>query len=128
MAGRGRSGGRASEGARRATGDARAPVEKGRFSARRKREAVLRLLRGESLETVSREIGVTAARLSQWRDAFMTGGTQGLKSRAVDDADDGERQRLQAKIGELTMENELLYRKVDLLEGGNPLAIRRSRR
>ena len=88
----------------------------------------MRLLRGESLEAVSRELGVTAARLSQWRDAFVTGGTQGLKSRVVDDADDGERQRLQAKIGELTMENELLYRKVDLLEGGNPLAIRRSRR
>jgi len=127
MAGRGRSG-RASEGARRATGDARAAGEKGRFSAQRKREAILRLLRGESLEALSRELGVTAARLSQWRDAFVAGGTQGLKSRVVDDADDGERQRLQAKIGELTMENERLYRKVDLLEGGHPLAIRRSRR
>jgi SAM-dependent MidA family methyltransferase len=89
---------------------------------------VLRLLRGESLEAMSRELGVTAARLSQWRDAFMDSGTQGLKSRVIEDADDGERQRLQAKIGELTMENELLYRKVDLLEGGRPLAIRRSRR
>lgn len=128
MAGRGRRGGRASEGARRASDDARAAGEKGRFSARRKREAVLRLLRGENLETLSRELGVTAARLSQWRDAFVTVGTQGLRSRVVDDADDGERQRLQAKIGELTMENELLYRKVDLLEGGHPLAIRRSRR
>jgi len=128
MARRGRSGGRASEGARRAPGDARAAGEKGRFTARRKRETVLRLLRGESLETLSRELGVTAARLSQWRDAFVASGTQGLKSRVVDDADDGERQRLQAKIGELTMENELLYRKVDVLEGGDPLAIRRSRR
>jgi len=128
MAGRGRRGGRASEGARRATVDARAAGEKGRFSARCKREAVLRLLRGESLEAVSRELGVTAARLSQWREAFVESGTQGLKSRVVDGADDGERQRLQAKIGELTMENELLYRKVDLLEGGHPLAIRRSRR
>lgn len=127
MAGRGRSGERASEGARRATGDARAAVEKGRFSARRKREAVLRLLRGESLEAVSRALGVTAARLSQWRDAFVDSGTQGLKSRVIDDADDGERQRLQAKIGELTMEIELLNKKVDLLEGGHPLPTRRSR-
>jgi len=128
MAGRGRNGARASEGARRATVEACAGGERGRFSAQRKREAVLRLLRGESLEAMSRELGVTAARLSQWRDAFMDSGTQGLKSRVIDDADDGERQRLQAKIGELTMENELLYRKVDLLEGGRPLAIRRSRR
>jgi len=127
MAGNGRSGGRASEGARRATGDARAAGEKGRFSARRKREAVLRLLRGESLEAVSRELGVTAARLSRWRDAFVDSGTQGLKSRAIDVDDDGERQRLQAKIGELTMEIELLNKKVDLLEGGHPLPTRRSR-
>ena len=76
---------------------------------------------------MSRELGVTAARLSQWRDAFMEGGTQGLKSRVVDDAGDAERQRLQAKIGELTMETELLYRKVELLEGGRPLPTRRSR-
>ena len=38
---------------------------KGRFSARRKRATVLRLLRGEDLESVSRELGVTAARASQ---------------------------------------------------------------
>jgi len=128
MAGSGRSGERASEGARRATGDVRAAGEQGRFSARRKRETVQRLLRGESLEAVSRELGVTAARLSQWRDGFVDSGTQGLKTRRViDGADDGERQRLQAKIGELTMEIELLNRKVDLLEGGHPLPIRRSR-
>ena len=41
---------------------------KGRFSARRKRATVLRLLRGEDLESVSRELGITAARASQWRD------------------------------------------------------------
>lgn len=128
MAGRGERGGRASEGARRATGDARpAGGEKGRFSARRKREAVVRLLRGESLEAVSRELGVMAARLSQWREAFLDSGLHGLKGRVSEGDDDGERQRLQAKIGELTMEIELLNRKVDLLEGGHPLATRRSR-
>lgn len=118
------------EGARRATGAAgvAAGGDRGRFSAQRKREAVLRLLRGESLEKMSRELGVTAARLSTWREAFMDRGTQGLKSRAMDAAEDGERQRLQAKIGELTMEIELLNQKVDLLEGRHPLAMRRSRR
>ena len=39
---------------------------KGRFSARRKRATVLRLLRGGS-RAVSRELGITAARASQWR-------------------------------------------------------------
>ena len=46
----------------------------GRFSARRKRETVLRLLRGEDLESVSRELGITAARASQWRDQFLAAG------------------------------------------------------
>ena len=51
----------------------------------------------------------------------------GLKSRAPDARDDDHR-RLQAKIGELLMETELLYAKVDQLEAGGPLARRRSTR
>ena len=42
-----------------------------RFSARRKVEIVLRLLRGEDLELLSRELSVTAARLSKWREQFL---------------------------------------------------------
>ena len=109
---------------RRATGDA---AGRGRVSARRKRETVLRLLRGEDLESVSRELGITAARASQWRDQFLAAGQASLKSRAPD-ARDADNRRLQAKIGELLMENELLYAKVDQLEAGGPLARRRSRR
>ena len=99
----------------------------GRFSARRKRETVLRLLRGEDLESVSRELGVPAARASQWRDQFLVAGQAGLKSRATEAVDEDSR-RLQAKVGELLMENELLYAKVDHLEAGVPLARRRSTR
>jgi len=40
------------------------PGRGGRMSRPRKREAVLRLLRGEDLETVSRSLGVTAAALT----------------------------------------------------------------
>ena len=103
------------------------PGRGGRFSVGRKREVVLRLLRGEDLESVSRELGVTAARASQWRDQFLVGGQASLKSRAPDARDEDNR-RLQAKIGELLMENELLYAKVDQLEAGGPLARRRSKR
>ena len=110
-------------GARRATGAAVG----GRFSARRKRETVLRLLRGEDLESVSRELGITAARASQWRDRFLAAGQAGLKSRATEARDEANR-RLQAKIGELLMETELLYAKVNHLEAGGPLARRRSTR
>jgi hypothetical protein len=45
----------------------------GRMSRQRKRAAVLRLLRGEDLELVSRSLGVTAATLSGWRDDFLAG-------------------------------------------------------
>ena len=88
----------AAEGARRATGAAAERDGKGRFSARRKRETVLRLLRGEDLESVSRELGITAARASQWRDQFVAVGQAGLKSRATEAGDD-EHRRLRAKIG-----------------------------
>ena len=87
----------AAESARRATRPAAERDRKGRFSARRKRATVLRLLRGENLESVSRELGITAARASQWRDQFLAAGQAGLKSRAPD-ARDEEHQRLHAKV------------------------------
>ena len=74
--------GSAAEGAGRATGAAAELERKGRFSARRKHETVLRLLRGEDLESVSRELGITAARASQWREQFLVAGQAGLRSRA----------------------------------------------
>ena len=69
------------ERARHAGGDGPAPERRRRMSARRKQSAVLRLLRGEALELVSRELGVTAAELSAWRDAFLAAGEGSLKTR-----------------------------------------------
>src|SRR3954468_22831881 len=89
---------------------ARNSGERGRFSSQRKTATVLRLLRGEDLELVSRELGVTAATLSGWRDDFLAGGQAALKSRPTDDRDD-EIARLRAKVGELTMNNELLLQR-----------------
>src|SRR5919202_1742075 len=56
----------------------------GRMSRPRKRDAVLRLLRGEDLERVSRSLGVTAATLSGWRDAFLAGGEAALATKPAD--------------------------------------------
>ena len=103
------------------------PGRRRRMSAQRKQAAVLRLLRGEALELLSRELAVTAAELSGWRDAFLAGGEASLKSRPADGRD-GEIGRLKAKVGDLTMANELLGAKIERLEGGRPLARRRSRR
>src|SRR5215831_10966259 len=53
----------------------------GRMSRQRKTAAVLRLLRGDDLETVSRALGVTAATLTTWRDWFLAAGEAALASR-----------------------------------------------
>ena len=85
---------------------ARAKTERGRFSSRKQMDVVLRVLRGEDLDLVSREVGITAAKLSEWRDQFVASGQAGLKSRAADDRDD-EVARLKALVGDLTMRLEL---------------------
>ena len=101
----------------------------GRMSRQRKREAVLRLLRGEDLETVSRSLGVTAARLSDWREAFLAAGEASLATRPVD-GEALENARLKARLGEMLLERELLAAKIAALEARDPrpLARRRSRR
>lgn len=104
-----------------------APGRDRRMTAGRKRDAVLRLLRGEPLEIVARELAVTAADLSGWRDAFLDAGAASLKSRARDDRDETI-DRLRTKVGELTMDTELLYAKIERLEAGSPFAARRSKR
>ena len=97
------------------------------MSAGRKREAVLRLLRGEDPELVSRELAVTAAEPSGWREAFLAAGEASMRSRPADAGDD-EIGRLEEKVGELTMANELLGAEIGRLEAAAPLARRRSRR
>jgi transposase len=80
-----------------------------RWSAGKKTDAVLRLLRGESLEELSRELKVEANRLAAWRDDFLTAGKQSLKGQRPDRSpDDRALKRAERKIGQLTMENEIL--------------------
>lgn len=85
-----------------------------RWTVRRKGEAVLRLLRGESLDDLSRELQVPAHRLAQWRDRFVAAGAAGLKSRPTTAAEQALK-KAQAKIGELAMKLELYEKKDELL-------------
>jgi transposase len=96
----------------------------GRMSRQRKSAAVLRLLRGEDLETLSRELGVTAATLTSWRDAFLAAGEAALTSRAAT-GEELESERLKAKLGAALIERDLLNEKIALLEAGRPFAQRR---
>ena len=101
-------------------------VERGRWTSQRKTDVVLRLFRGASLDELSRELKVSTSRISEWRDAFLAGGQANLKSRMPDDRDD-EIKRLQAKIGEQTMDLELLHARIKIGEGANHPQSRRSR-
>ncbi len=96
------------------------------MSRQRKTAAVLRLLRGEDLETVSRSLGVTAATLTTWRDALLAAGEAALATRP-DSGEALENDRLKAKLGEVMVERDLLHEKIALLEAGRPLARRRRR-
>ena len=82
-----------------------------RWSAPRKTELVLRLLRGDSLDSVSRDSRVPAPELESWRRAFLDAGMRGLKRHV--EPEDRELIRTRAKIGELTMRLELAE---DLIE------------
>ncbi len=82
-----------------------------RWSAPRKTELVLRLLRGESLDSVSRDSQVPAHELVGWRRAFLDAGMRGLKRHV--EPEDRELLHTRAKIGELTMRLELAE---DLIE------------
>lgn len=81
-----------------------------RWSKRRKMEVVMRLFQGESLDDVSREVGVEISRLERWRDKAMRGLEEGLREREGDPVqvalDEANR-----RIGELSMEVELLREK-----------------
>ena len=78
-----------------------------RWSARAKTEIVLRLLKGEELGTVSREMQVPVHELERWRRIFLEGGTNGFKRRDTPGAE-RELKRVQAKVGELTMKLEIV--------------------
>jgi transposase len=101
-----------------------------RFTASRKIDIVVRLLRGESLDAVSRETGLPAGRILEWRDDFVAAGKDALKSRGPQPAGitDEQRRDMQAKIGEITMENELLRAKISHMEANLPPGQRRSKR
>jgi hypothetical protein len=94
-----------------------------RWSLARKHEVVLRLLRGEPVEAVSRQFGVPVWQLERWQARALAGLKTGLRERSEDPA---ERELAEAhrRIGELSREVELLRARI---ERPGPLARRRSR-
>jgi transposase-like protein len=117
------------EGARRATGGGPETGRggKGRLSAKRKASVVLELLHGADLESTSRNYGVTAATLTEWRDAFLAAGAEGPKIRQEELVDEQGR-RMKSVIAGLAMENELLRERIRRMEDEKPFLRWRSTR
>jgi transposase len=95
-----------------------------RWSVARKRAVVIRMLRGEPVELLSRELGVPVHKLERWRDKAEEALDGALKERETETADADLAAALQ-RVGELTMEIELLRARMERPSG--PLARRRSR-
>ena len=104
------------------------PGRGGRMSRQRKVAAVLRLLRGKDLETVSRSLGVSAATLTAWRDAFLAAGEAALATCRPGTGEELESERLKGRLGEALIERDLLRDKIAALEANRPLARGRRRR
>lgn len=80
-------------------------------------------MRGESAELLSRELGLPLVKLELWRQKAEAALEGALKEREVDQAD-SQLAAVMQRIGELTMENELLRAK---MERPGPLGQRRLR-
>jgi hypothetical protein len=78
-----------------------------RWTATRKMEVILRLMKGESIDLLSREVGVPASEIETWHQAVIKGAEAALKVR-IDDPLQAELDLAKRRIGELSMENELL--------------------
>jgi len=88
-------------------------------------DAVMCVLRGQSLDAVSRKYGVSLHDLTKWRDKVLSGAESALKTKESDETTDAEKKALLSKIGEITMSNELLLEKIKKLENGVPFHLRR---
>jgi len=76
-----------------------------RWRVQRKTELVLRLLRGEALDSVSRESQVPAHELGSWKRGFLEQGSRGPKTRSG--SEEREMTLARGKIRELMMRLEL---------------------
>src|SRR5512137_930347 len=98
----------AQEGERSANGTG---TEYKRWSANRKKDAVLRMMRGEDTDTLSRELSIEIYRLEEWHKKALQGMEEALKSHEGD-PHTAELDAAMRRIGEISLENELLRERI----------------
>ncbi len=82
-----------------------------RWTAKRRAALVIDLLRGEvSVAEAARTHGLTVAELEDWRECFLSGAENALRSRPADEEvqKDREIKRRKQKVAELVMDVDIL--------------------
>lgn len=82
-----------------------------RWTAKRRTALVLSLLKGEtSVAEAARQHGLTVAEVEEWRDRFLLGAENALRTRPKDDeaVKDEQIKKLKQKIGDLVLDNDIL--------------------
>ncbi len=82
-----------------------------RWTAKRRVALIVEILRGDtSVAEAARKHGLTVAELEEWRERFLSGAENALRSRPADEEaqKDREIKRLKQKVGELIMDVDIL--------------------
>ncbi len=78
-----------------------------KWTSARKMEVILRYMRGELLDNLSRGNGIAMPQIEEWYQTAIKGMENSLKSRTMSPLQ-AELDCAKKRIGELSMENELL--------------------
>jgi hypothetical protein len=82
-----------------------------RRTAKRRAALVIEIFRGDtSAQEATRQHGLTIAEIEQWKERFLAGAENALRSRPLDEEEmkDREIKRLKQKIGDLVMDIDIL--------------------
>jgi len=89
--------------------EASEPIE--RWPAKRRVALVVSILKGEtSIVEAARTHGLTVAEVEDWRDKFLTGAENALRTRPKDEdaVKDEQIKKLKQKIWDLVLDNDIL--------------------
>ena len=90
-----------------------------RWTAKRRQSLVLSILKGQtSAKEAARKHGLKVGEVEEWRDRFLLGAENALRSRPKDDMalKDEEIKKLKHKIGDLVMDLDILQTAIKLKE------------
>lgn len=82
-----------------------------RWTTKRKTALVLNILKGDiSSQEAARQNGLTVAEIEEWKDRFILGAENALRTRPKDDEalKDEQIKKLERKVGQLVMDIDIL--------------------